>query len=203
MKLKLTHTFILLFSIMCSGCIMTSSYPVSNKYMLNVKTSKKIAPIPLKQNLFVHSTTIIPQFANVNFVYRTSKINYLTDYYNEFFTLPANLINQAITKYLSATNVFRFVTNGPHPITANYLLTSKVIELYADYRNRHHPKAVMAAQFNLFFTNQSGEKIMLLNKTFAAAAPLRCKDSKSLVNAWNVDMEIILRRLAYSLRRIH
>lgn len=169
--------------------------------MLSVKTPKKMTTYPLKQNLFVHSTTVIPQFANVNFVYRTSKIDYLTDYYNEFFTLPANLINQAITKYLSGTNIFRFVTNEQYLIKIRYLLTSEVTELYADYRNRNCPKAVMKIQFNLF-RNSRGKNIMLFNKTLSAAAPLRYKDSKSLVNAWNVDLEIILRRLSYNLRKV-
>lgn len=179
---------------------MTSSYPTPNKYMLNVRTPKKIASYPQKQNLFVHSTTVIPQFSNVNFVYRTSEISYLTDYYNEFFTLPANLINQAITKYLSGTNIFRFVTNEHHPIRIQYLLQSKITGLYADYRDHDHPKAVMQIQFNLF-VNSRGRNIILLNKTLSAAAPLQCKDSESLVNAWNVDLEIILQRLTNILRK--
>lgn len=170
--------------------------------MLSVRTPKKITSYPVKQNLFVHSTAAIPQFSNVNFVYRTSKINYLTDYYNEFFTLPTNLINQAITKYLSSTNIFRFVTNEDHPIRIKYLLKSEITELYADYRNRNCPKAVMKIQFNLFRTNPSGRTTMILNKTLSAAALLQHKDSKSLVNAWNVDLEIILQRLAYNLRRV-
>jgi ABC-type uncharacterized transport system auxiliary subunit len=145
---------------------------------------------------------VTPQFSNVNFIYRTSKINYLTDYYNEFLTLPSNLINQAITKYLSYTNIFRFVTNEDHITNMKYLLKSDVLELYADYRDHNHPKAVMRIKFNLFRINSSGKNTMLLNKTLSAAAPLRCKDSKSLVNAWNVDLEIILRRLAYNLRRV-
>ena len=202
MKLKLSYIFILLCSIICSGCIMGSSYPVPNKYMLSIKTPKKITYRPLKQNLFVHSTTVTPQFTNVNFVYRTNKINYLTDYYNEFFTLPANLINQAIAKYLSATNIFKFVTNDPTPIGTQYILKSKVTELYADYRDHDHPKAVMKIQFNLFIINHNDKNVMLFNKTFSAAAPLRCKNSQSLVNAWNVDLEIILRRLAYNLQRV-
>ena len=68
MKLKLSYIFILLCSIICSGCVITSSYPVPTKYMLKVETPKKITYRPLKQNLFIHNTSAVPQFSNVNFV---------------------------------------------------------------------------------------------------------------------------------------
>jgi ABC-type uncharacterized transport system auxiliary subunit len=170
--------------------------------MLDIKTPKKLSTKAPRKNLMVRSTVIIPQFSNLNFVYRTSKIQYSTDHYNEFYTLPATLINQAIVKYLTATKLFHFVTNDSRPIRIKYLLTSKVTELYADYRNRFQPKAIMTIQFSLFKINHPDRNIILLNKTFTATSPLQQKNSQSLVNAWNKDLAIILRRLAHDLRRI-
>lgn len=200
MKLKPTYILFLLFYAACSGCMPSSApYPAVNKYMLDVKTPKKILTTRSRKNLMVRSTTVIPQFSNLNFVYRKSKIQYVTDHYNEFYTFPGTLINQAIVKYLTAANIFHFVTNDNHPVYTKYLLTSKVVELYADYRNRNCPKAVMTIQFNLFTQNNEVKSIMLLNKTFSAACRLQQKDSQNLVNAWNKDLANILSRLAKTL----
>jgi len=202
MKLKLIYIVLLLPYFMCSGCLPSVQYPTINKYMLDIKAPKRILTKRSRKNLMVRYTTVIPQFANLNFVYRTSKIQYLTDHYNEFYTIPGTLINQAIVKYLTATKLFHFITNDNRPIYTKYLLTSKVTELYADYRVRNQPKAVMTIQFSLFKINHPDRNLVLLNKTFTATSPLQQKNSQNLVNAWNKDLEMILRRLAYNLRRV-
>lgn len=203
MKQKLTYILLLLFCVTCSGCMPSAApYPTVNKYMLDINAPKKISTKRPRKNLMVRRTTVIPQFSNLNFVYRKNQIQYVTDHYNAFYTMPATLITQSITKYLTATKLFNFVTDDDRPVCAKYLLTSKVTELYADYRICNQPKAVMTIQLNLFKQNNQGKNIILLNKTFSAACRLRQKDSQSLVCAWNRDLEIILRRLANSLRRV-
>jgi len=176
------------------------SYPATNKFTLNVKSPKKMTARRSRKILFVNSTSAIPQFSDLNFVYRTGNTNYLTDYYNEFFTLPTSLVNQIIVHYLSATKLFRLATNDYHAIHFNYILNSKITELYADYRCRNQPKAVITIQFILL--NPSCSNTILLNKTLSATVPLQQKNSQSLVNAWNIGLKTIMQRLTYNLRKI-
>jgi len=201
MKLKLFYILILLGCIGCSSCHMAQkSYPATNKFTLNVKSPKKMTARRSRKILFVNSTSAIPQFSDLNFVYRTGNTNYLTDYYNEFFTLPTSLVTQIIVHYLSATKLFRLVTNDYHAIHFNYILNSKITELYADYRCRNQPKAVITIQFILL--NPSCSNTILLNKTLSATVPLQQKNSQSLVNAWNIGLKTIMQRLTYNLRKI-
>jgi ABC-type uncharacterized transport system auxiliary subunit len=174
---------------------MTAKYPDQHKYMLHIRKPAKLVKYPSRKVILIGNTTIEPQFSNLDFVYRIDNINYRNDYYNVFFIQPSMLINQAIAQYINATNLFRYTTEDTHPININYFLKSHVTALYADYRNKNFPKAVITIHFTLFhFIGQHVK--LLMNKTLTAAIPLQQKDSPSLVYAWNRGLTIILQQLA-------
>jgi ABC-type uncharacterized transport system auxiliary subunit len=182
----------------CTGCLPSSNYPDRHQYLLTVRMPAKQKAKSSSKVLLVNDTTIVPQFNNTNFVYRTDSVHYLSDYYHVFFIQPANMINQLALQYLSTTGLFHYVTDSSSIIKPNYLLDSKVLALYADYRNKNNPKAVIAIKFILFSDHNHQTKI-ILNKTFREAIPLQTKNSESLIKAWNVGLTRILRQLTYTL----
>jgi uncharacterized lipoprotein YmbA len=198
MKLKniIIYSVITLIIITLTSCISVH-YPKRDQYMLNAKLPTKGARVSNKI-LAINSVRIAPQFSGFSFVYRTSDINYIKDYYNIFFNPPEQQIQQYIVNYLQARNLFKYVDDAGilHP---DYILYSKVTALYADYRNREHPMGVMAIRFTLLKVSKSH---IVLDKTIQARIPLQRKDTTSLVNAWNQGLEKILDRLGMNIKQI-
>ncbi len=181
-----------------AGCIRVK-YPHRTQYMLNVKMPAKTKRVTDKI-LKLDDVNIAPQFSGLDFVYRTSDINYTSDYYNVFFNAPAQQIEQSILRYIQAKNIFQHVTTNSDIFSVDYVLHADVLELYADYRDSKYPKAVMVIHFILFHPNGTAQ--ILLDKTYSTANVLRHKDARSLVYAWNGDLAKILAKLTNNLARL-
>ncbi len=187
-----------------SSCLLLSScisvkYPDRTQYMLNAAKPQPVYSVPPKKTLTIYNVTSAQQFAGLAFVYRTSDINYTRDYYNIFFNSPSDQIQDQMVKYLAATNLFQHVTDEISIFHTTYSLRSKVIELYADYRNSNQPKAVMTMKFMVF---RDTKPKFILEKTISSSAPLATKSTRALVEAWNNDLTIILAQLTTDLKKL-
>jgi cholesterol transport system auxiliary component len=132
----------------------------------------------------------VSQFMSRGFVYRTSELSFLIDYYNIFFTSPAQQINKLIIDYLRDKNIFSYVANDAGQLKINYILYPQITALYADYRNPKRPLGVIAIDCTLFSANKISWP--LLHKQYLAQIPLAAKNSESLVKAWNEGLQNIL-----------
>ena len=185
---------------LCAGCLNVQ-YPHRKQYLFHVTPSRKLRSTPLNKILKIDHITIAQQFSGVNFVYKKSNILYLTDYYHIFFIPPSEQIEQIVSRYINESNLFKYVAGEGEFGYVDYTLKTKILALDADYTNAQHPKAVIAIRFALFISKPTQTGI-LLNKVFKAAVPLKHKDSKTLVKAWNVGLKSILVRLTRQLQRV-
>ena len=85
--MRLLRNFILLslLGFVCVGCLSVK-YPNRQRYVFNIAMPKAQTQVSNKI-LGVNSVPVIPQFSEHSFMYRTSNINYIRDYYNMFFVL--------------------------------------------------------------------------------------------------------------------
>lgn len=192
-----TIAIILMASLLLAGCLGTK-YIQQNKFMLQVNIPKKPATSYNGIVLQIEEPTIATQFANTSFVYRTSNTQYQTDYYNIFFIPASEQIKQLLSGYLGRSRSISRVVDVPSVIKAKYLLSTKILELYADYRDRNHPTGVITIEFSLF-KESSGKYYELMHTTLSQATSLQQKDSESLVSAWNTDLQKIFKQLSSQL----
>ncbi|MBN1684342.1 MAG: membrane integrity-associated transporter subunit PqiC [Gammaproteobacteria bacterium] len=190
MKMKYIYILISIFVLLfCAGCLSVK-YQRADQYLLQIKTPQKLKTI--RKKLKIQHVTVNQQFSGVNFVYRDSNIHYLIDYYHAFLIPPAVQIQQLIQQYLNATCLFDYVAGEGSFDKVDYELQTHITDLYADYRDKDHPKAVISIHFVL--TNPDVEKNnILLNKIFHAAVPLKNKDTESLMSGWNQGLNEILK----------
>lgn len=121
------------------------------------------------------------------FLYRVSSGQYLADYYHSFLVSPASQLDAILPKYIEKTGVFRSAP-GEAISEANFALQTKIIELYADYRDRNHPKGVASLQF-ILTKRDKGKTVVLLDQTWHSSIALKAKNAESLIAAWNNGIE--------------
>jgi|GEM_PF-3541469 len=163
-------------------------------------SSSKIAPTTKVTNatkktranysILIAPIDIAAPFDQQNFIYRVSTNQYLVDYYNSFMLAPARQLDSLLVNYLQTTKKFKSIvlqkeqqsfntatnTSANNAIDATSKMTKKIIlkikilELYADYRDRNHPQAVVTLRINLIKQlAQRGKKVQNTTKPETAA----------------------------------
>jgi cholesterol transport system auxiliary component len=156
--------------------------------------------------LNVNRFTISPTSEGREFIYRTTDLEYKTDFYNQFFRPPDNIMTEAVRQWLNQTGLFDDVLTPVSQATANYTIEGNIVELYGDYRNQASASAVLTIQF--FFLNTSPDTYdpkILLSKTYSSIQPIGAASPQSLMNGWNKALEKILNEflndLSYPLKQ--
>ncbi|MBU1341426.1 MAG: hypothetical protein KKE44_03995, partial [Proteobacteria bacterium] len=135
---------------MLSGCSGLQKEPVIKNYFdLEIKLAD--SPSQKRGNndtLIVKQFFITPEFDSYSFVYRMTKNEYITDFYNEFISYPAKLITEKITETLCSSSYFTPApTSMKQDIT--YRLSGKITRLYGDFQNADDPKAIIEIRMTL------------------------------------------------------
>lgn len=151
------------------------------------------------KTLVIAPTNIAPQFASQQFTYRVSDENYLTDYYNIFFTSQNKQVQQMLINRLSFAKLNAYVTNGDTLLTPNYVLYSDILAFYADYRHPNTPFSKVSIEFKLYKSTESGYHLVF-DKTFESHTPLEEKTSEALMIGWGADIQNINSQLIQALR---
>lgn len=198
-KSFLFFSLFILSMLLSAGCVnLSTKYLAQQQYGLSVKQP---SPVPHKTDkiLEIYYPNIAAQFSGSNFVYKANESEYTNDFYNKFFTSPVDDIDQSVIKYLQNSRLFKYASDDITPLRPDYILKTNVTELYADYRDKNAPRAVMSVQFTLVNTEDKPQIIM--NKTFRQSILLRDKSSISLIVGWNKCLQNILSRLLVTLEQ--
>ena len=190
--------FLVLIIICCNfclfGCVNVSSrYVAQQKYGLFVSLPKPVAFSSAK-TLEILYPEISMQFAGANFVYCIHDQQYTSDYYNMFFVSPLEQIYHNELKYLQASQLFKYASANVVPLHPDYILKTRINELYADYRYGLAPKAIMSVQFVLIDMSSNPQKV-IMQRSFTRELLLTQKTSNALVTAWSNELDDILKQL--------
>ena len=132
----------------------------------------------LYQPVKVEGTSMLPELKDqerifVNkFVYRFEKLKFESDFYNEFFISPDDMITEQVQQWLSESKIFTLVTDRNSEPPPDCVLEGWITELYGDFRNDRTPNAVMELKFLLLSANKSPGQV-LFNKRYRANVPIK------------------------------
>lgn len=193
-KSKLYFSSLLLFIALIIGCGgINKSYPERTYYLFEVsEPSNPLTPVQ-GTTVEVKRFSISPGNEGKEFVYRTTDIQYLSDFYNQFFRPPSVILTEAVTQWLDQAQVFEDVLNPISQALPIYFIEGNVVELYGDYRNQSAAKAVMKIQFYLLKTSDLGDQPnIVFGKTYESEQPIGSATPPNLMNGWNLALEDIL-----------
>lgn len=192
-----------------TGCVNFSAKNLPQQQYLLMTKDPSIYSVAIPKNvkskfyadiLEIYTPQIISQFSGTSFVYRINEINYISDYYNIFFGFPSMQIGQNGVKYIQASKIFKYASDNILPLEADYVLKTNILELYADYRDKKSPKAVISIQYTLISLKK--QPAIIFNKTFSQSITITEKNSIALVDGWNNGLQKILEQMLNWLRSL-
>lgn len=165
-----------------TGCVnLQKSNPAKNYFSL--ETVREGAPVEsTKQTVLkVHRLNISPQFQGTEFVYRVDKLNYKSDYYNQYFTSPQSLVTEAVKGWMSDSGLFKNVVGKSSIIESTHELEGSVSALYGDFQKGSSPQAVMCIQFWLIGRCEDGPKV-IFQSTYQKNVEIRDNSAPALAD---------------------
>ena len=145
-----------------------------------------------KNYLKIERADVNPAYMHRDFNYRIGTDEFISDYYNQFYRPVGALISSELYKWLSNSALFRDVLPvNTLLLDAKYLLDSKVVDIYGDYRNPEDPRAVLNMQFFLIDESTDTPEITYTN-VYNQSVSISSRTPGALVDGWNQALKNIL-----------
>ena len=186
---RILPLLLILLLIGCSG--LKRKYPERNYFTFDVVEEITVKEGDGENYLKIERADVNPAYMHRDFNYRIGTDEFISDYYNQFYRPVGALLSSEIYKWLSNSALFRDVLPVNTLLDAKYLLDSKLIDIYGDYRNPEDPRAVLNMQFFLIDDSTDTPKITYTN-VYNQSVPISGRTPVALVEGWNRALKNIL-----------
>ncbi len=169
-----------------SGCVTVQRDHVNKTYYdLDVQNTRPADPTKEESyTLLVKELTIASSFDSHSFVYRMSKNEYSTDFYNEFVNYPAKIITEKVSESLYDSRLFiPALTSLKRDI--QYRLSGRIIRLYGDFQDSADLKSIIEIRILLEQQSEKDGFKLISNKTYLSTESIDSRTPDHLVDGWN------------------
>jgi len=178
-----------------AGCVsLQRDYPVRKFYVLEAAPETVRTPLPDGPIVQVQFFRASPGYQNAEFVYRTGESTFESDFYNVFFTLPADQIRSRASEWLADSGRTRAVVDRASRLRPTHALEGNLVEMYGDFRDRDNPRAVIAVDF-LMVDVQPIEPRIVFSKSYREELAITAPTANALVTGWEEGLRKIFTAL--------
>jgi cholesterol transport system auxiliary component len=190
---------VLALLVMAGGCLPISKERVEKRqYVLDVSRPEGGAGKPTNAVLRVYEFSVPQQYEGRGFKYRTDELTFQSDFYNEFFILPGQMIAEETRQWLDESGMFKDVVGDGGGVSSTYTLDGTIQELYGDYTTSPS-KAMLAIEFVLQ-RDVRGRSEVVFKKTYRQEQAIAGRSAKELARGWNDALGSILKEFEKDLR---
>jgi hypothetical protein len=176
-----------------SACSLTK--PIDEVKQWRLMPTRTAEPNANKANFWLTQggVTVVTPFDTKSWVFMVDDARFQKDFYNEYISMPGEMINNATRQWLDQAGVFQFVNPNNNNLYSNYVLQGNVEDLYIDIRQ--DPKVVMKITY-LLISHLDMEHPVVYRKTLSATEPITGKrDGRDVLKAQEKALSQILMQL--------
>ncbi len=183
-----------------NGCLnLERGYPEKRYFVLDVSRDKKNSNSSSGVAITVRRFSISPQYEGKGLIYKLSDLNYVSDFYNEFFVLPVSVLTEEVQQWMVGSGLYSSVVTPSSYIEPTQVLEGKVTALYGDYSEGTSHKAVL--EIHLFLLNRVSDSYGInFQKRYRVEETLPTDTPDDLVKGWNRALKKILTEFEADLR---
>jgi uncharacterized lipoprotein YmbA len=139
--------------------------------------------------------SVTSPFDSKSFVYRLDDQKYEKDFYNNFITLPSEMVAAATRQWLNQAGIFQFAVGNSNSLMPVYLLQGTVDSMYTDFRAGQKPAAVISIEYYLSSADGKTKNNVLFRKKYQKREPISDNSAKTIANAQQIALAKILAEL--------
>ena len=188
-----------LLGLLLGGAVAGLLRPEKRQYVLTATRPGRETPAANGLVLLMRRFTVDPAYQDRGIVTRTDPVSVSSDFYNEFFIDPAQLVSAQVMAWLAASGLFSEVVGPTSTLAPTHVLEGHVVKLYGDLSTA--PAAVLELQL-LLLDVRGGANRVLLHPDFERHEPAAGRDPAALVQGWNKALSQSLAEFEQSARAV-
>jgi cholesterol transport system auxiliary component len=182
------------------GCSLNKPYPAKLSFLIEAKRPGEAGQSGKGSVLQVRSLQVAAPFEGKAFVHRLDDLQYEVDFYHEFLVAPRVLLTQQVREWLAACGLFQNVLDPTSKAEATLDLEGNVAALYADFRDKKSPKAVLEMEFFLVSEEAAVQKVSF-HQSYRKEVTVEGSEPASLAKGWSTALGQILTALEQDLAK--
>lgn len=190
---KITFTLLLLITFLITGCAGRKAV-VKDTFLLNAQRSGSPASAASGPVLMVRPFSIAPAYAGRDLVRKIAANQLESDYYNEYFVSPAQMLTDLTRSWIDQSGLFQTVLPATSSIRPAMSLEAHIEKLLADMPNETNPQAKLEISFILIEHNKRQQTIHF-QKSYTWAHPMTTLSWPDYIIAQNACLTQILTEL--------
>lgn len=194
--------FVLIFIItgLLSGCSAFKQESIEiRKWRIVPEHEGEVQTQKTPNILVMGKVAVTSPFDTKALIVRKTQRRYEDDFYNEFISIPSEMIGAGTQQWLSRSGIFPAVVNNNSGLSSTMFLEANVEELYADYRNT--PEAVISIEYFLTNPNVVKSNPIYFKKRYQEREPILENSAKGIVQAEQRAFQRILEQFEVDLNR--
>jgi cholesterol transport system auxiliary component len=139
--------------------------------------------------------SVTSPFDTKSFVYRLDEQKYEKDFYNEYVTLPSEMLAAATRQWMNDSGIFQFAVGNASALMPNYLLQGTVDEIYTDFRRGQVPTVVISVEYYLSVADGGKKNNVVFRKKYRQTEPIADNSAKTIAQSQQIALNKILMAL--------
>jgi cholesterol transport system auxiliary component len=186
--------------VLVQACTFNPPNPVKHSYLLEASRAPSVEAPSHRGALFVAAFRVAEPFASKGMVYRFDEYRYESDFYNEFFVAPRDIVTQRVLEWLQSAGLFDSVRPAAGTGRRGALqLDGLVTEMYGDLRDAQQARAVLAVQFYVTRDGRPSNEVLFAQQ-LSQSVPIPDASAMSLAAGLSQALQAILAELEKQLR---
>ena len=197
MMLKALTRFIPILVLALSfGCFSLPKKAFPDKTYYIVKVQRDLNQLPTKKGIILalSNLTIASPYNRKEFVYQEKAMEFVSDFYNEFLTLPDTMLTEQLRSWLFNSGLFPNIVLPSSYVPATHILEGRITKLYGDYRDSRESNACLEIQFTLIDDTSATAKV-IFQQQYQKKIAVMTKRPEELVDGWKKGVKEIFSEL--------
>jgi len=195
MKVDLKIAVVIVLSVILfnTGCLQQKAI-VKETFLVQAQRDGVPASKTSDQILAVQPFSIAPAFGDMGIVLRVGDNQYESDFYNEYFVSPAEMIANQTRNWLSESGLFAQVCPPLSLVEPTDILEGNIGKMVLDRRDIAKPQAELEISFYLL-EKQKRTSTILFQKTYTKVKTMKSLSAQDYVTAQSQCLREILEEL--------
>lgn len=153
-------------------------YPDKRSFVLRAERRDKQAAPPQGPVLGMRRFRVSPGYDSRGLVTRSDALTRKSDFYNEYFVAPGNMMEEIVGAWMRDSGLFSSVVPALSQLTPTHALEGTLVSLFGDYSGQ--PQAVVEMQLLVLDIRERGNRITA-HGDYRRAMPVADRTPDSLV----------------------
>ena len=187
-------SIIILSSLLFSTGCMNRKAIVKDTFLMDAQRAGSPAQAASEKILAVLPFSIAPAFEGNGVVSRVAENRYKSDFYNEYFVSPAQMIADQTRNWMFQSGLFAQVLSPISSVQPTHVLEGHIRKMLLDIRDSSKPRAVLEMKFFLIERNKR-ESTIRFQKLYKITEPMAEQTPQGYISAQNICLMRILKML--------